>query len=467
MTTADGPKKGAVIDARVEKLAFGGAGIARVGGMAVFIERTLPGDLVRARIVKRKPQYAEARLMETLEPSPLRQPARCPVFGACGGCRWQDFPYEEQLRVKQSHVAEALRHIARQREPVIRDILPSPEPYNYRNKMEFSFGALEDGGLTVGLHRAGSFQQIVGVDECHIQAAALNAALAWLGGELNREAQREGPHFRPYDPRDHSGFLRHLIFRHSRTTGDLLVALLTASGGWKGAERFAAVLMERFPACRGFLWGLNDGHGDVARLERTMFQAGEDCIQERLGDKVFRVSSFSFFQTNTLGAKVLYDVVSDFAELSGVETVLDAYCGTGTIGIYLAGAAARVVGVEMVTEAVWDARHNAQVNGATNCTFLAGDMRATLQRMPDLLGDIRFDRVIVDPPRGGMDKHALKLLIGIGAPLVVYVSCNPATLARDIVVLSEAGYEVEDVQPVDMFPHTFHVESVLKLCHRA
>ena len=433
--------------------------------MAVFIERTLPGDLVRARVVKRKQQYAEARVMEMLEPSPMRQAAPCPAFGACGGCKWQDYPYEEQLRVKQSHVAEALRHIARQRELTIREILPSPEPWNYRNKMEFSFGALAQGGFTVGLHRAGSFQQIVGIDECHIQAAALNEALPWFREELNREAAREGDNFRPYDPRDHSGFLRHLIFRHSHTTGDFLVALLTAGGAWDGVGDFALRLMERFPACRGFLWGINDGVGDVARLERTVFQTGGDFIEERLGDKVFRVSTFSFFQTNTLAAHVLYDVVKDFAELTGAESVLDAYCGTGTIGVYLADAAARVVGIELVTEAVWDARHNAQANGADNCTFLAGDMRQILQQLPQLVGG-RFDRVIVDPPRGGMDKHALKLLIGIGAPLMVYVSCNPATLARDVTVLAEAGYEVEDVQPVDMFPHTFHVESVLKLRRR-
>ena len=196
-------------------------------------------------------------------------------------------------------------------------------------------------------------------------------------------------------------------------------------------------------------------------MDRAGFESGRGYIEERLGDRTFRVSTFSFFQTNTAGAAVLYDVVGRYCELTGAESVLDAYCGTGTIGIYVSGMARRVTGIELVPEAVADARHNAEANGAANCTFLAGDMRDVLAQLPPEAGP-PFDRVIVDPPRGGMDKKALRLLIELGAPLLVYVSCNPTTLARDSVALAEAGYVAEDVQPVDMFPHTYHVESVIK-----
>ncbi len=461
--TANEIRKGDLAELRIEDLAFGGRGIARPGGMVVFVEGALPGDVVRARITKRKSSFAEARAVEILQPSPRRVAAPCPSFGTCGGCRWQDFGYADQLRTKQQHVAEALRHIGGQGDLPVREILPSPDPWNYRNKMEFSFGRRDDGGIELGLHKAGSFQTIIGVNECHIQAAGLNPVLRWMQDAVRREAGRAGAGFVPYNPNDHTGFLRHLILRHSRTTGHFLVALLTAGGKWNGAERLGAELMAAFPECRGFLWGTNDTHGDVARLESLRHQAGDGWIEERLGDLTFRVSTFSFFQTNTRGAGVLYSVVRDFCELTGTETVLDAYCGTGTIGIFVSPGAEKVVGIELVRDAVWDARANAAANGAANCTFLAGDMRDVLPRVGDLAGVKQFDRVIVDPPRGGMEKRALRHLLDLRAPLMVYVSCNPATLARDIVTLSEVGYRVEDVQPVDMFPHTYHVESVLKL----
>lgn len=455
-------KKGATVDVRVENLAFGGMGIARREGMVIFIEKALPGDLVRALVTKRKPQYAEAKLLEILEPSPKRQEPRCPVFGICGGCKWQNFPYEEQLHYKQQHVEEALRHIARQQHFTVHPIIASPDPWNYRNKMEYSFGTAPDGKIQIGLHCAGDFRKIIDIESCSIHPAPLDEVLGFLRRELNGRVAKEGAYFKPYNKMDHSGFLRHLIFRYSQTSGEFLVAVLTADGPWKGVERFVADFMREFPQCKGFLWGLNNGVSDVARMDKLAYQAGEGWITERLGEKSFRVSTFSFFQTNTRGAKLLYDAVRGFAELDGNQTVLDAYCGTGTIGIYVSDLAKQVVGIELVPEAVWDARFNAKLNGAENCTFLAGEMREVLATLPQTLGVRHFDRVIVDPPRGGMDKKSLRQLIELNAPLLVYVSCNPTTLARDVVTLSEAGYKVEEVQPVDMFPQTYHVESVLK-----
>lgn len=456
-------KKGSTVEVDVSAVAFGGKGIARHEGMVIFVDSALPGDRALVRITKRKPQYAEADLESLVEPSPFRRDWPCPVFGVCGGCKWQHYWYEKQLEAKQQHVADALKHIAKQHAFEMRTILPSPNEWFYRNKMEFSFGRDDtDGRIILGFHRSGDWRRILSAAAvCKIQPPGLDAVNAWITARINEEARHEGPEFIPYDQTSHKGFLRHLVVRYSHTTQEFLLAVLTATGKWKGAERFARDLQAQFPKCRGFQWGTTDALNDVARMEKQKLQVGEDSIYETLGDKTFRVSTFSFFQTNTPGAKVLYDVTREMAELTGRERVLDAYCGTGTIGIYVSDQASRVVGIELVKEAVWDARHNAKRNKAENCTFLAGEMREVLPTVPGILGG-EFDRVIVDPPRGGMDKKSLRLLIDIGAPVLVYVSCNPATLARDAGVLAESGYLPEVVQPVDMFPHTYHVESVIR-----
>lgn len=455
-------KKGSAVELSIDGVAFGGRGIAREGGMVIFVEGAVPGDRVQARITRRKPQYAEASTLEVLQPSPQRVVAPCPVFGECGGCKWQHFDYPGQLAAKQDHVADALRQIAKTHQFEMRPIIPSPEHWNYRNKMEFSFGEDETGRIITGFHRAGDFKNIVPTGSvCLIQPPGMTEIMAWIEGRLNAEARAEGPEFRVYRQAQHKGFLRHLVVRYSHTTGEFLMAILSASGKWRGLEQFGKDLLDKFPKCRGFQWGTTDALSDVARMEKQKFQIGENTIEEMLGDFRFRISTFSFFQTNTLGAKLLYDVTREFADLTGDETVLDAYCGTGTIGIYLSKQASQVVGIELVREAVWDARHNAKVNGADNCTFIAGEMRDVLPGVPAMFGR-HFDRVIVDPPRGGMDKKSLRLLLGIRAPILVYVSCNPATLARDAATLIESGYIPEVVQPVDMFPHTYHVESVIK-----
>jgi 23S rRNA (uracil1939-C5)-methyltransferase len=460
----DNLRRGAMVETRIEGLALGGRGIARVGGgMVLFVAHALPGDVVRARVTRRKPQYAEAEAIEILEPSPARRTPPCPLFGQCGGCKWQDLPYAEQLVWKERHVAEALRHIGRQQHLRIRPIIPSPSEWHYRNKMEYSFGAEADGSLSIGLHRSGDWRRVLDVPECLIAPPVFSEITGWARDELNR--QRAGdPSLVPYDPVSHRGLLRHLVLRHSTHSGAVLCALLTNAPPWDAAEAFGRGLLERFPQCRGFLYGTTTALNDVARPEKVVFQLGEGAVEERVGQRTYRLSTFSFFQTNTAGAAVLYDVVRMFADLSGAERLLDAYCGTGTIGLHLSDQCASVTGIESVPEAVRDAQENAHANGARNCTFYCGDMGAVLGRLVAEHGAQTpfFDRVVVDPPRGGMDKKALRLLIGLRAPLVVYVSCNPATLARDASAFTEAGYEVAEVQPVDMFPQTFHVESVVR-----
>lgn len=452
-------KRGDHFEGTVDTLAFGGQGIVRHDGFVVFVPGVVPGDRIAGRITRRKPHYAEAAVEQLVEPSPGRRAAPCPHFGECGGCKWQMLPYDQQLAVKESHVREALRHIAAQQAVEVSAILPSPTEWHYRNKMEWSFGTGADGTIAMGLHRAGDWRRVVNVRECHIAPEMSGELLEFVRGELNRLAA-DKPWLVAYNPVNHTGFLRHLVLRSSAATGEFVVALITNRRDFPGAEDLGRAIMERFPKCRGFLWGISTALNDVARMEERRLALGDDWITERLGDLEFRVSAFSFFQTNTRGAEVLYDVVQGMAELDGSHRVLDAYCGTGTIGIFLARAAREVVGIELNGEAVEDARLNAARNDIRNIVFHAGDMKQVLADLP--ASALQFDRVVVDPPRGGMDKKALKLLLALRAPVLVYVSCNPATLARDTVALVEAGYRAEAVQPVDMFPHTFHIESVLR-----
>lgn len=459
-------KKNEVVEVDVATLAFGGRGVARVENYVIFVEGGLPDERVKARVTRAKPNFAEAVVEEIIVPSPYRVVPQCPLFGKCGGCKLQHLDYAAQCEQKQRQVAEVFAHLAGVPLPEIRHILPSPEPWRYRNKMEMAFGAAPDGSLAVGFHTPGDFRTILDVPACLLQPAAFDEIVAFLRVRLEALRRLDPERFAPYDPVTHQGFWRHLVMRHSWATDEILVAILTNDGDWPAFPDLAQEFLTRFPQCQGFTWGINRGVSDVARMEEKRHEIRRGWIEERLGERVYRISTFSFFQTNTRGARLLYDAVKEFSELTGNERVLDAYCGTGSIGIYLADRAKEVVGIELVREAVWDARYNAQRNGLANCTFLAGEMRDVLPTLSHTVG-ARFDRVIVDPPRGGMDKRSLKLLIGIGAPLLIYVSCNPATLARDAATLVAAGYAPELAQPVDLFPHTPHVECVVKFRKRS
>ncbi|MCX7626137.1 MAG: 23S rRNA (uracil(1939)-C(5))-methyltransferase RlmD [Candidatus Sumerlaeaceae bacterium] len=458
-------RKNELVEVDVTALAFGGRGVARVENYVMFVEGGLPSERVKARITRTKPNYAEAVVEEILTPSPHRVIPPCPLFGKCGGCKLLHLDYVAQCQQKEKQIAEVFMHLAGVTLPELRPIVPSPEQWGYRNKMEMAFGASCEGKLAVGFHTPGDFRTVLDVPSCLLQPTAFDEIVKFLRVKLEALRSSSPEQYAPYNPVAHRGFWRHLVMRHSRATGEVLVAILTNDGDWPTVPQLAQEFLARFPQCQGFTWGINRGVSDVARMEEKRFEIGRGWIEERLGERTYRISTFSFFQTNSCGARLLYDAVKEFSELTGKERVLDAYCGTGSIGIYLADLAKEVVGVELVREAVWDARYNAQRNGLTNCTFLAGEMRDVLPTLGHTVG-ARFDRVIVDPPRGGMDKRSLKLLIGIGAPLLIYVSCNPATLARDAATLVAAGYIPECAQPVDLFPHTPHVECIIKFRKR-
>jgi 23S rRNA (uracil1939-C5)-methyltransferase len=465
------PRPGDRLEVTIEKLVFGGWGIGRRegDGFVIFVEGAAPGERIVAEVFRRQKNRAEARVAEILSPAPSRIAPRCPIFGKCGGCSWQHINYDEQLRWKDAQVRESLERLGGLRnlpEDFWRQPVAAPSPWFYRNKMDFGFGTDRDTGATVvGMHRKGSFRAIIDAERCFIHPEVHDQVLG-VFRDFAREHGLAG-----YNTKTHEGYLRNLIVRRSEAEGKSLIMLLTAQddplpGG--GIDALAERLEARGVRLAGLIHGLNAGLADNANFDRELARRGDDFFFERLDDKQFRVSIFSFFQTNTRGAEKLYGVVRDRANLSGGEVVLDAFCGTGTIGIFLGDRAAQVYGVELVPEAVEDARRNAALNGLDDrCEFRAGDARHLIPALDRELraqrgGQRGVDLVVVDPPRGGMHQKALESLLAIEAPRFLYVSCNPATLARDAVEIIGAGYEPRSATTVDMFPQTYHVEAVVE-----
>jgi 23S rRNA (uracil1939-C5)-methyltransferase len=449
-------RKGTLLDVRIDAIAYGGRGIGRHDGYVVFVPHVAPGDLARVRLTKSKSSYGEGDLVEILEPSADRVEPPCSVYTRCGGCTGQHLSMDVQRHWKSRIVADALRQIPGldastvQIEPLV----PSPDDWHYRNKMEFTFGQeASDAPLKLGFHLPGNWKHILDVEKCWIQPEPLNRLLE----AARREGARQG--LNAWNPVRHEGTLRQLLIRWSVAEQSALVALLTGDREGLDFDAFRRAICEACPEVKGFVWGLNANRSDVARAEDILETWGEDTLLERLDDLEFQVSLASFFQTNTRGAEKLYSVAKEYLMLTGRERLLDAYCGTGTIGLFCARNCREVFGLELLREAVWDARLNASRNGIENATFMAGDMASTL---PALLGGIEgpIDRLVVDPPRSGMDKKALAALLEIRAPVMVYVSCNPTTMGRDLAQAHEAGYRVERLRPVDMFPQTYHVECV-------
>jgi 23S rRNA (uracil1939-C5)-methyltransferase len=449
-------RNGQEVELSVDSLAYGGNGVARLDGFVVFVRGGLPGDRVRARVTKTKRGFAEATAEEVLDRSPSRVVAPCRHFGICGGCRFQDFEYESQVAAKEQQVRDALTRIGRIAEPPLEPIVPALSQYGYRNKLEYSFTAGDD-GIDLGFHRAGRWDEVIGIEECLLTTDLGNAVRlavrAWA-----REEQLE-----PYNQETGAGYLRHLVFREGRNTGQALVLLVTAPG-----ERFETGylvdVLRRFPEVRSVHWAINDTPAERTNLP-TRLLWGDDAIEEEILGLRFRVRPGAFLQTNTEMAERLYALALEYAGLTGAENVFDLYCGTGTIGLALAPAAAAVWGVEISEESVACAIENAELNEIGNAKFFAGNVGQSLEELVEQAG--RPDVVVVDPPRAGLAGKALRRTGELQAGRIVYVSCNPTTLASDVQVLrDEYSYELVRTRPVDMFPHTPHVESVSLLVTR-
>ncbi len=442
--------KGEELELRIDSLAYGGAGVARLDGFVVFVKRGLPGDVVRARVTKVKRSHAEAFALAVVEAGAQRAPAPCAHYPACGGCRFQDLAYEAQLEAKGDQVRDALTRIGGLADVRLEPALAAESLFGYRNKLEYSFTATPVGpGL--GFHQAGRWDAVLDVDRC------------WLTTELGnaiRNAVREWAReyeLPPYDQEAQTGYLRHLVTREGRNTGQALVTLVTAPGQLEDADAFVATL-RAFPEVRSIHWAVNDRPAEVTNLPTTVLW-GEEWIEEEILGLRFRVRPNAFLQTNTAMCELVYSLAIEYAGLSGSETVYDLYSGIGTIGLAMAGDALTVWGVEASEESVACALENADLNGVTNAAFFAGDVAASLGELRDRAGPP--DVAVVDPPRAGLSGKALRSLAALQPSRIVYVSCNPTTLAGNAKELArEWGYRLERARPVDMFPHTPHVETV-------
>jgi 23S rRNA (uracil1939-C5)-methyltransferase len=448
-----------------------GKALARVDGKVVFIEGAVPGDIVDVQLSKSKADWAEGFVVRTHQFSGDRVTPFCDHFGVCGGCQWQMLPYEKQLAYKHQQVTDNLTRIAKIPLPTIQPIIGATATTQYRNKMEYTFatkkfipteefrrlkaaGELAEQPGAAGFHVRGFFDKVVEIDTCHLQEEPTN-------GIRNAVAKFVLDHQLPfYDIKKHTGWVRNLLIRNS-TIGEWMVNLVIAYEDKEPREALLNMLLAQFPQITTLLYTINSKKNDSLFDQHPITYFGKGFIIEKLEDLQFKISPKSFFQTNSKQAEKLYAVTREFAELDGSQLVYDLYCGTGSIGLFVSNKARKIVGVEVVADAIEDAKENATLNGVSHSHFFAGDVI-------DICTDDFFathgrpDVIITDPPRAGMHDKLVKKLLDIAAPLVVYVSCNPATQARDLALLSEK-YTVTKIQPVDMFPHTLHIENVVQL----
>lgn len=440
---------------KVTDLALGGKGIAKVDDFTFFVESALPGDLVKAQITKLKPNYAEAKTLEIVSPSSFRAQPRCSHFGICGGCSWQNLDYPKQVEFKTKQVQETLEHIGGFSNPQVKPAIPSPDIFFYRNKMEFSFSSGPDNLPILGLHKKDSFDLVFNLDKCFLQSETSNQVVQFTQEFVRRNQ------ISIYDLKTHQGLLRFLTVREGKNTGETMVNIVTDQGNFPQGKILAQGLSEKFPQIKSVVRNINPYKAQIAVGEKEEVLWGRNFITEKIGDFIFEISANSFFQTNTKQAEKLYDVVLELADLKGRETVLDLYSGTGTISFYLAQKSPKVIGVESNPKTVQDAKKNGGLNRISNCQFICEEAKVYLALA--LIRQEKFDLIVIDPPRAGLHPQVVDNILKLAPPEIVYVSCNPATLARDLKLLCENQYNLELVQPLDMFPHTFHIESVAKL----
>lgn len=451
----DRMKKGTLIEGTIERVQFPNKGILPVDGQEMVVKNVLPGQKVQVMVTKTAKRL-EGRLQAVLEPSPLETEEACPHFGVCGGCTYQGLAYEEQLKIKGEQVHRLL-------EPVLGEDFPwegvagSPRPEEYRNKMEFSFGDLyKDGPMTLGMHKRGSFYDIVTVDGCRIVDQDYRKILRCV---LDFFVEKQIP---LYHKLKKTGILRHLVVRKAVKTEEILVILVTTSG-YRADEEFVERLRQ-LPLSgeiTGILQMINDLPADMVQSQETVLLYGRDYFYEELLGLRFKITPFSFFQTNSLGAEVLYSLAREFVGSVDGQLVFDLYSGTGTIAQILAPVAKKVIGVEIVEEAVEAARLNAEGNGLKNCEFIAGDVLKVLDQVEE-----KPDMIVLDPPRDGIHPKAIGKIVSYGVSRIVYISCKPTSLARDLPAFLQAGYQVERVKCVDMFPGTSGIETVCLLSRK-
>ncbi|MBP9739233.1 MAG: 23S rRNA (uracil(1939)-C(5))-methyltransferase RlmD [Chitinophagaceae bacterium] len=459
-------------DVLVQDYAAEGKSLAKIDGKVIFIERTVPGDIVDIQLAKSKKDWAEAYPIAFKQLSAIRTTPFCEHFQACGGCQWQMLPYAEQLKYKHKQVLDNLTRIGKVALPEMLPIVGANKTEYYRNKVEYTFAtkkfvpseefkSLKDAGLPIvtegsfgGFHAKGMFDKVVEINKCHLQAEPTNQirnAIAHFCIENK---------YPFYDIKNHTGWLRNMMVRIA-TTGEWMVNIMLGYENEKMRTHLLDFVLSKFPNITSLIYTINTKLNDSIYDLEPIAYSGKGYIIEKLENYQFIIGPKSFFQTNTKQGEQLYNITKNFAELTGTQTVYDLYCGTGSIGIYVSSLAKKIIGVEAVPEAIEDAKKNAALNNITHASFFAGDVI-------DICNDAFFaqhgfaDVVITDPPRAGMHEKLVNKLLEIASPTIVYVSCNPATQARDLALLDEK-YVVTKIQPVDMFPHTHHIENVVQL----
>lgn len=451
----------------ISAVAAEGKSIARIDDMVVFIPYGAPGDIANVKLDKKKKNYGEGHITELVKPSELRVEPFCPHFGICGGCKWQHLPYSYQLECKQQQVADAMQRIAKVDMPPINNILGSAETERYRNKLEFTFsnkcwltfeqmnsGEIFEDRNALGFHIPGAFDKVLDIKECHLQVGISDSIRLFI----RSYAIEHGYEF--YDIRQQHGFMRNIIIR-TTTTGEVMLIVVFGEDDKNKIDDLLSAVNKQFPEITSLMYVVNRKVNDTIADQEVLLYSGRDFIEERMGDLKFRIGSKSFYQTNSLQAYELYKVARRMAALTGNELVYDLYTGTGTIANFVAHDASKVIGIEYVADAIEDAKLNSRTNGIDNTLFYAGDMKDVLTDEFVVVHGVP-DVMIIDPPRAGMHQDVVDVILNAEPARIVYVSCNPATQARDIALL-DCKYRVVEVQPVDMFPHTQHVENVVAL----
>ncbi|WP_462412815.1 23S rRNA (uracil(1939)-C(5))-methyltransferase RlmD [Neobacillus sp. Marseille-QA0830] len=441
------------IDVVFEDLTHDGAGVAKVDGYPLFVAGGLPGERANIKVIKVNKSYGIGRLIEIQEKSPYRVDIPSSERNKYGGCQLEHISYEGQLKYKENQVRQVLTRIGKLEDVVVHPIIGMNNPWYYRNKAQVPVGE-KDGKLIAGFFKPRS-HEIVDTDESLIQLQEVNEAVQTVK-EICNELKIPA-----YDEESHKGVLRHIMARYGKQTGELMVVLITRTADLPHRKELVDQIVERLPKVKAIVHNVNSKRTNVILGEKTTVLWGNEVIYDYIGDVKFAISALSFYQVNPVQTKVLYDKALEYAELTGDESVIDAYCGIGTISLFLAQKAKKVFGVEVVPEAIEDARRNAELNGMDNVEFAAGEAEVVIPRW--YKEGNTADVLVVDPPRKGCDEALLKTIIDMKPKKVVYVSCNPATLARDLRILEDGGYKTLEVQPVDMFPHTTHVECVAQL----
>ncbi|UCC43733.1 MAG: 23S rRNA (uracil(1939)-C(5))-methyltransferase RlmD [Candidatus Zixiibacteriota bacterium] len=438
------------VQIEIEDLAFDGKSVGHLNGKVVFCDRGLPGETVLARITRSRARYSQAAVEEIISKCTDRREPVCPHVRQCGGCTWQDLIYARQLACKQQQVVACLEHIGGLENTDVAAIRPCESEFFYRNKMEFSFHVRPDNGFNLGLHRRGRFDDIFDLTECHLQSDLSNRIVAWTR-EFVRS--REIP---VYDVRDHTGFMRFLVIREGKRTGQVLVNLVTNVGSMPFKDILVSSMCVEFPQVTTIVQNQTAKKANVAVGESEEILYGPGYIEEEMCGLRFRIMSNSFFQTNSRQAEVLYETGFELLQPVSTDRLLDLYCGTGTIGILAASKVAEVIGVELVPDAIEIARKNSALNNIGNIAFFQGHVKDVLNS--DALAGQAFDAVVVDPPRAGLHPRAMKRLMRLRSDKLLYISCNPATFSRDARHIVRQEYSLHRVIPVDMFPQTKHIE---------